>query len=336
MTTRHPRPGTRLPSGGLSGGFLACLVAAILCAALPGPAAADYPDRFIHLIVPYPPGGPNDVIARLIGQKLFEAWGQQVVIDNRPGGSGNIAIEATARAQPDGYTLVLPAMAYAVNPSLFAKVGYRFDELVAVSIVTKGPVVLVVHPSLPAHSVADLIALAQARPGGLDYGSGGNGSSLHLAAEVFQQQTGVKLQHIPYKGTNDLISDLLAGRVPISFISPLIAKPLVNDGKLRALAVSSAQRSASWPDAPTIAEAVPGYEMEAWYAVLAPRATPPDIVTKLSRGIADAVNAPDVKAKLGELGNEAVGSSPAEADRYIAAEAVRWEKVLRDANIKIE
>ncbi len=311
-------------------------VAAMLAAA-PRRARADYPDRIIHLIVPYPPGGPNDVIARLLGQKLLEAWGQQVVIDNRPGGSGNIAIEATARAAPDGYTLVLPAMAYAVNPSLFAKVGYRFDELAAVSIITTGPVVLVVHPAFPAGSVADLIALARARPGTLDYGSGGNGSSLHLAAEVFQQLAGVKLQHIPYKGTNDLISDLLAGRVPISFISPLIAKPLVNDGRLRALAVSSTQRAPGWPDTPTIAEAgVPGYEMAAWYAILAPRATPPGIIGKLSHAIAAAVTAPDVRAKLADLGNEAVGSSPAEAERFIAAEAVRWEQVLRAANVKIE
>jgi tripartite-type tricarboxylate transporter receptor subunit TctC len=310
---------------------------ALLAMAASTAAAADYPQRNVHLLVPYPPGGPNDVIARLLGQKLAEIWGQQVIIENRPGASGNIAVESVARAQPDGHTMVLPAMAYAVNPALFSKVGYRFEDFAAVSIVTKGPVVLVVTPSLAVNSVQELIALAKQKPGALNYGSGGNGSSLHLAAEVFKQQAGVDIQHIPYKGTNDLIADLLSGRVPISFISPLIAKQLVNEGKLRALALSSAKRSPSWPDTPTLAEAgVPGYEVEAWYAILLPKATPSDVVEKLSRSIADAVKAADVAERLATLGNEAVGSTPAEAEAYITAEAARWEKVLRAANIKVE
>jgi tripartite-type tricarboxylate transporter receptor subunit TctC len=305
--------------------------------AMPAASAADYPQRNVHLVVPYPPGGPNDVIARLLGQKLGEMWGQQVLIENRPGGSGNIAVESVARAQADGHTMVLPAMAYAVNPALFGKVGYKFDDFAAVSIVTKGPVVLVVPPSLGINSVQDLIALAKQKPGGLNYGSGGNGSSPHLAAEVFKQQAGVDIQHIPYKGTNDLIADLLTGRVPISFISPLIAKQLVNDGKLRAIALSSAKRSPSWPDTPTLAEAgVPGYEVEAWYAILLPKATPKDVVEKLSRSISEAVKSPEVAERLATLGNEAVGSTPAEANAYITAEAARWEKVLRAANIKVE
>lgn len=313
-----------------------CLVglAIALLASLMPAGATDYPDRSPHLIVPYPPGGPNDVIARLIGQKLSDAFGQQLVIENRPGGSGNIAVEAAARAAPDGYTMVLPAMAYAVNPSLFSKVSYRFDEFSAVSIVTKGPLVLVVHPSLGVHSVQELIALARQKPGALDYGTGGNGTSLHLAAELFKQQVGIDMQHIPYKGTNDLISDLLSGRVPISFMSPLIARQHVNDGKLIALGVTSPKRSPGWPDTPTIAESgVPGYEMEAWYAVLVPKGTPTPIIDKLSHGIADAVNAGDVKNKLLALGNESVGSTAAEAEAYIAQEAARWEKVLRSANI---
>jgi tripartite-type tricarboxylate transporter receptor subunit TctC len=311
---------------------------AALVALFAGPAAAqEFPQRNVHLVVPYPAGGPNDVIARLLGQKLSEIWRQQVVIENRPGGSGNIAVEMVGRAPPDGYTMVLPAMAYAVNPSLFSKVGYKFDDFAAVSIVTKGPVVLVVSPSLGVNSVGELIALAKQKPGALNYGSGGNGSSLHLAAEVFKQQTGVDIQHIPYKGTNDLIADLLTGRVPISFLSPLIAKQLVNDGKLRALGLSSAKRSPSWPDTPTIAEAgVPGYEVEAWYAIVVPKATPKDVVEKLSRSIAEAVKSPEVKDKFATLGNESVGSSAAEAEAYIKAEAARWEKVLRAANIKAE
>jgi tripartite-type tricarboxylate transporter receptor subunit TctC len=177
----------------------ACLALTAVVASAGVSSAAEYPARPIHLLVPYPAGGPNDVIARLIGQKLTEAFGQQVIIDNRPGGSGNIAVEATGRAAPDGYTIVLPAMAYAVNPSLFSN-SYRFDEFAPVSIVTKGPLVLLAHPSLEVNSVGDLIALAKQRPGALDYGSGGNGSSPHLAAEMFKQQAGVNIQHIPYKG----------------------------------------------------------------------------------------------------------------------------------------
>jgi tripartite-type tricarboxylate transporter receptor subunit TctC len=307
-------------------------------ALLAGPASAqEFPQRNVHLVVPYPAGGPNDVIARLLGQKLGEIWRQQVVIENRPGGSGNIAVEMVGRAPPDGYTMVLPAMAYAVNPSLFSKVGYKFDDFAAVSIVTKGPVVLVVSPSLGVNSVQELIALAKQKPRALNYGSGGNGSSLHLAAEVFKQQAGVDIQHIPYKGTNDLIADLLTGRVPISFLSPLIAKQLVNDGKLRALGLSSAKRSPSWPDTPTVAEAgVPGYEVEAWYAIVVPKATPKDVLEKLSRSVSDAVKSPEVKEKLATLGNEPVGSTTAEAEAYINAEAARWEKVLRAANIRAE
>jgi tripartite-type tricarboxylate transporter receptor subunit TctC len=314
----------------------ALTTAAILFAAAQ-PAAAEYPDRPIHLYVPYPAGGPNDVIARIVGQKLTESLGQQVVIENRPGGSGNIAVEQAARAPADGYTLVLPAIAYAVNPALFSKVSYSFDQFAAVSVVSKGPLVLVVTPSTGIASVKDLIARAKAAPGKLDYGSGGVGSSLHLAAEMFKLQAKVDIQHIPYKGTNDLIADLITGRVPISFISPLIAKNLVQDGKLRALGLTSEKRSPSWPDTPTVAEAgVPGYSTEAWYAIMAPKATPKDVVEKLSRAVATAVNAPEVKDQLAKLGNESVGSTPAEAEAYIAAEADRWGKLLRAANIKAD
>ena len=308
----------------------------ILTFAVPQQAAADYPDKPIHLIVPYPAGGPNDVIARIVGQKLSQSLGQQVVVENRPGGSGNIAVEFTARSQPDGYTIVLPAIAYAVNPALFSKVNYTFDQFAAVSIVTKGPLVLVAHPSLGVNSVRELIARAKAEPGKLDYGSGGNGSSLHLGAEMFKQVAGVDIQHIPYKGTNDLIADLLTGRVPISFLSPLIARQLVAEGKLRALGLTSEQRSPSWPDTPTVAESLPGYATEAWYAIMAPKATPKPIIDKLSAAIAAAVNGPDVKEQFAKLGNVSVGSTPAEAERYIAQEADRWGKLLRAANIRAD
>jgi tripartite-type tricarboxylate transporter receptor subunit TctC len=298
---------------------------------------AAYPDRPIHLLVPYPPGGPNDVIARLLANKLNEMLGEQIVVDNRSGANGDIAIADTARAAPDGYTIVLPAMAYAVNPSLFADAGYSFDQFTPISIVTEGPLILVVHPSLGVKSVQELIALAKTEPGKINYGSGGNGSSLHLAAELFKQQAGVNLQHIPYKGTTDMIADLLTGRVSLAFISPLVAGPYVARGDLLALGITSAKRSASWPDIPTIGEAgVPGYAMQAWYAVLAPKGLPQNVADILSEGIAQAVKSSDVSKKLQSLGNVPVGSTAIEAAATIAQEAKRWHDIIAAAGIAPE
>jgi len=314
-----------------------CALAVAALAGLIAPPALAYPDRPIHLLVPYPAGGPNDVIARLVANKLDVAFGQQVIVENRPGGSGNAAVIATARAAPDGYTLVLHAMTYAANPSLFPNVGYSFDQLIPVSIVTEGPLVLAVHPSLGAKSVEDLIALAKARPGKINYGSGGLGSSPHLAAELFKLSAGIDLQHIPYKGTHELVADLLTGRVPVVFLSPLIARQQAADGKLLALGITSAERSPSWPEAPTIAEAgLPDYAMETWYVVLAPRGTPKDVVDKLSAAIAAAVKSPDVSDQLASLGNVARGSSAAEAQAYIEAESKRWHEIISAAGIRPE
>jgi tripartite-type tricarboxylate transporter receptor subunit TctC len=316
---------------------LASLAAAMMLAGLGVAPAAGFPDRPIHLLVPYPPGGPNDVIARLIANKLDDKFSQQVVVDNRPGGNGDIALADTARAAPDGYTIVLPAMAYAVNLSLFADAGYSFDQFAPVSIVTEGPLILVVHPSLGVKSVKELIALAKSEPGKINYGSGGNGSSLHLAAELFKSEAKIDLQHIPYKGTNDMIADLLTGRVSLAFISPLVAKPYVARGDLMALAITSAERSPGWPDTPTIAEAgVPGYAMAAWYAVLAPKGTPQNVVDTLNGAIAEAVKSPEVSAKLQSLGNVPVGGSAAEAAATIAQEAKRWHDIIATAGIKPE
>ena len=316
------------------------LLAAAMCLSLAGGfarSAAAYPDRPVHLYVPYPAGGPNDVIARLIGRKLEERLGQAVIVENRPGGSGNTAVVTTARSVPDGYTLILHAMTYAVNPWLFAKPGYSLDQLVPVSIVTKGPLVLVVHASLGVKSVQELIALAKSRPGAINFGSGGVGSSPHLAGELFTQMAKVDMQHIPYKGTNDLIADLLTGRVPVVFLSPLVAKQQVEDGKLLALGITSDKRSPGWPGTPTIAEAgLPGYAMEAWYAVLAPKGTPKDVVDKLSAAIAEAVNSADVRDRLESLGNVPDGSTAAEAAVFIDEESKRWHEIISAAGIYVE
>ena len=312
------------------------VASALLLAGIETAPAAAFPERPIHLLVPYPPGGPNDVIARLIANKLDENFGK-IIVDNRPGGNGDIAVADVARAAPDGYTLVLPAMAYAVNPSLFADVGYTFDQFTPISIVTEGPLILVVHPSLGVKSVEELIALAKREPGKINYGSGGNGSSLHLAAELFKSEAQVDFQHIPYKGTNDMIADLLTGRVSLAFISPLVAKPYVARGDLVALGITSDKRSASWPDTPTIAEAgVPGYAMQAWYAALAPKGTPSAVVDTLSDAVAKAVQSPEVSAKLQSLGNTPVGDTSAEAATMIVQEAKRWHDIVAAAGIKPE
>lgn len=308
------------------------------CAALAahGAWAQTYPAKPIRLIVPFAPGGATDVLARTMGQKLTEAWGQQVVIDNRAGAGGNLAVEVAGRAAPDGYTMILPAMAYAVNPSLYSKVPYTFDQFTPVTIVAKGPLVLVVTPGSGINSVKDLIAAAKAKPGQLQYASGGNGSSLHLAGELFKYTAAVDILHVPYKGTNDFIPDLLSGRVPISFSSPLIMAGHVKAGRLKALAVTSSRRVAGW-DVPTIAEAgVKGYEMDAWYAILVPAGTPQAIVAQLNRQIGQALRAADVKEKLGSLGMEPVGNSQPEAVKYITAEAAKWNKVAKAAKIRAD
>ena len=311
--------------------------ALLIAASAPLSAADNFPSRPLRLIVPYPAGGPNDVLARMVSAKLTEAWNQQVIVDNRPGAGGNLAAELTARAPGDGYTMILPAMAYAVNPTLYSKVPYKFDDFATVTVVAKGPLVLVVAPSANLNSVKDLIAAAQAKPGQLQYASGGNGSSLHLAGEHFKLTACVDLLHVPYKGTNDFIPDLLAGRVPISFSSPLVMQPHVKAGRLRALGMTSAKRSPGWPEVPTIAEAgVKGYEMDAWYGLLVPASTPKALVDTLNKAVSNGLKAPDVQERLASLGVEAVANSPAEAAKYIAAEERKWSKVLKAAGIKAD
>jgi len=316
---------------------LAVLAMWIIAASPVAASAADaFPNRPVRLIVPYPAGGPNDVLARMVGGKLADAWGHQVVIDNRPGAGGNLAVEVASRAAPDGYTMILPAMAYAVNPSLYSKVPYTFEQFTAVTIVARGPLVLVVTPTAGLNSVKDLIAAAKAKPAQLQYASGGNGSSLHLAGELFKYVAGVDMLHIPYKGTNDFIPDLLSGRVPISFSSPLIMMSHVKANRLKALGVTSAKRVTGW-DVPTIAEAgLKGYEMDAWYAILVPSGTPQATVAQLNANIAQALHATDVQEKLSGLGMIAVGNSASEAAKYIAAEAAKWNKVARAANIRAD
>lgn len=306
----------------------------LILAAL-APAAAEYPDRAIRLLVPYPPGGPNDTITRMLSNKLGDATGQQVVVENRAGAAGNLAMELTARAAPDGYTAVVPSVSYVTNPSLFKTINYKLEDVTPISLLAKGPTVLVASPSLGVKTVADLIALAKRKPGTIDYGSGGIGSTSHLSGEMLRHMGGIEIQHIPYKGTNDLVSDLLSGRVPLYFMSPLVAQQHIKDGKLVALGMTSAQRVPGWADIPTMAETLPGFVVETWHPLVVPTATPQPVVDKLSKLAADAIRSKEVSDKLISLGFEPVGSTPAEAKAYIATETQRWLDIIKKANVQL-
>jgi tripartite-type tricarboxylate transporter receptor subunit TctC len=310
------------------------LLSALLFISAVTHAAAEYPDRTIRLLVPYPPGGPNDTIARMIGNKLADSFKQQVVIENKPGAAGNIAMELTARAAPDGYTAVVPSVSYVTNPTLFKKINYNLNDVRPISLLAKGPTLLVASPSLGVKSVAELIALAKQKPGTIDYGSGGIGSTSHLSGEMLRHLGGIDIQHIPYKGTNDLISDLLAGRVPLYFMSPLVARQHVKDGKLIALGMTSAKRVAGWTDVPTMAETLPGFVVETWHPLVVPATTPQPVVDKLSKAAGDAIRSKEVSDKLLSLGFEPVGSKPDETASYIKAETQRWLDIIKKANVK--
>ena len=312
------------------------LLLALSLVAFAPSAAADYPDRPIRLMVPYPPGGPNDTIARMLSTKLTESFGQKVVVENRAGGGGNLAMTLTARAEPDGYSAVIPSVSYVTNPALYAKISYKLEDLTAVSLVARGPIVLVASPALGVKSVAELIALAKKNPGTIDYGSGGIGSTSHLSGELLQQLAGIKLQHIPYKGTNDLITDLMSGRVPLYFMSPLIARQYVTNGKLIALGVTSPKPVQGWEDTPTMDQSLPGFVVETWHPVVVPSATPKDVIKKLSEHVAAAVKSEDVTKRLLSLGYQPVGSNPEEAKAFIEAETERWIKIIKTANVRVE
>ncbi len=311
-------------------------------AALPARAAeapATFPTKPIRLIVPFPPGGSTDILARAIGQKLTEAWGQSVVIDNRPGAGGIIGMETAAKAAPDGYTLVMGHVGtLAANPALYKSLPYDpVKDFAPVTLIAMVPNVLVVGPAVPSKNVAELVALAKSKPGKLDYGSGGNGSAAHLATEYFKLKAGIDVQHVPYKGTAPALADLLGGQIAfiITGLPPVL--PHVKAGKLRILGVASAQRLKQFPDIPTIAESgVPGYEATQWYGILAPAATPKDLVAKLNRDVVHALKEPSVAEKLAAEGADPVGDTPEQFGAFIRSEIDLWGKVIRATGAKVE
>ncbi|HZN22671.1 MAG TPA: tripartite tricarboxylate transporter substrate binding protein [Burkholderiales bacterium] len=315
-------------------------VAALLAACASTAAVAQtYPLKTIRWIVPFPPGGGNDTIARLVAQKLTASIGQQVIVDNRPGAGGTIGAEAAAKSPGDGYTLFLAGVAtHGINPNLRKKLPYdAIKDFHAVSLIASAPLLVVVHPSLPARSVKDLIALAKARPGQINYASNGAGGSSHLAVELFDMMTGVRMTHIPYKGLTPALTDLLSGEVQVMFSSAVAMLPQVKAGRLRAIAMTGSKRSAAIPNIPTVAESgVPGYETGSWYGVVVPTGTPKAAVDRLSREIQTIVKSQDITSKLNEEAVIPVGSTPEAFDKHIRAELARWAKVIKAAKIELE
>jgi tripartite-type tricarboxylate transporter receptor subunit TctC len=312
---------------------------AVICAALLSTIAVaqSYPTKPVRIIVGYPAGGPTDMIARTVAQKLSSALGQQVIVDNRPGASGMIGAELTVKAAPDGYTLLTVPITYAVTPSVFPKMPYDAEkDLVPVALVAAAPFILVVHPTLPVKTVKDLIALAKTRPGQINYASASAGGMPHLAGEMFNIMAGVKLTHIPYKGAAPATIDLLAGQVSLMFNNMLSAMPHVKSGKLRAVAVTSAKRSSAVPELPTVAETIPGFEASGWYGAFAPAATPREIIAKLNGEINRLMRQPDVAQRFAGDGVEAVTMTPAEFGTYLHSEIVKWGKVVKISGATVD
>ena len=297
-----------------------------------------YPSKPIRFVVPFPAGGATDIIARIVGQKLTESTGQSVILDNRGGGSSIVGTEIAARAIPDGYTILLGSFAFAITPALHERLPYdTVRDFAGVSMIGNGQAALVVHPAVPAHSVKELIALAKAKSGGLNYSSTGGGSASNLGALLFCHMAGVKITTVTFKGGSPALVALLAGEVNMTFTSIVPTLPYIRSGKLRALGVSSARRTSVLPDVPTITEAgVKGYELISWYGVLAPRRTPAAIVEKLSSELMRALRNVEVQEKLIAQGIDPVSSSPAELSKYIASEVAKWSKVIKETGARHE
>jgi tripartite-type tricarboxylate transporter receptor subunit TctC len=317
--------------------FLTLLMFA--CAnAIPVFAQPQYPVKPLRLIVPYPPGGGTDTLARLLVQKLSEVLGQQVVLDNRPGAGANIGVEAAAKSPPDGYTLLLATIANAISASLYTKLNYDLvKDFSSVTLLATTPHMLVVHPAVPARSVKEFVALARARPQQLAYSSSGSGTPSHLAGELFASMTGVRLVHVPYKGGGPSVIALLSGEVSVGFATMPSVIPHVKAGKLRALAVTTAQRSPSFPQLPTISEAgVPGYDAGSWYGLLVPAGTPKEVVARLNAETVKLLKLPEVKERLDSAGFEVLVSTPEEYAAFTRNEIEKWAKVVKASGARAD
>ncbi len=300
--------------------------------------AQTYPSKPVRLIVPFPPGGSNDIVGRMIAAQLGERLGQQVVVENRGGAGGVLGTDIAAKAPPDGYTLLLISVAYCFNPSLYKNLPYDQEKAFApVSMLATGPVALTVHPGVPANSVRELVALAKAKPGSLNYASAGVGSLQHLAGALFMSQAGIDVVHVPYKGGGPAMADVMAGQAQIVLPSMIQVLPHVKSGRLRVLGISGAKRSAALPDVPTISEAgVPGYEAHNWWGVLAPAGTPQPVIGRLHKELTAVLDSKETANRFETEGAEAVRMSPAQFGRFIASETLKWAKASKEAGIRAE
>ncbi len=316
-----------------------CIVLSLAAVAPAFAADVDYPQRPIRFLIPQSPGGASDTVGRIVAQKLGEHLGQQLVVDNRPGATGNIGAEMVARAMPDGYTMLLTAPNLVTSPSLYSRVPFDpVKDFAPVSQLSQSPNVWIVHPSFPAKTMADLIEIAKAKPGQIDFASSGPASTQHLAGELLNLMAGIKLVHVPYKGGGPALIDLIGGRVQVMSSTLPSAIPQIKAGKVRALAVTSARRSPAMPELPTVAEAaaLPGYEATTWQGLVFPAATPAAIVARMSAETAKVLALNDVKDRLRDLGYEPVASSPQQFAAYIAAELEKWTKVIKASGFKLE
>jgi tripartite-type tricarboxylate transporter receptor subunit TctC len=318
--------------------FSPAVVGCSLCAATPAALGQAYPTKPVRMIAASSPGSAVDIVARIVAQKLGEQLGQQVIVDNRAGAGGNLGAELAAKAAPDGYTLFMGTPAHAINTGLYRKLNYDLiRDFAPVTQVTSGQYVVVVHPSLPAKSIRELIALARAKPGQLNYASAGSGNATHLAGELFASATRIKLVHVPYKGSGPAVTDLVGGQVQLMFANLVAALPQVKTGRIRALAVTGQTRAAAAPELPTVIEAgVPGYVVTSWFGVLVPAATPRELIMKLNAELARTMSAPDVRDRLAADGAEPTTGTPEQFGAFLRAEITRWTKVVKDAGIVAE
>jgi len=320
--------------------MLAFAALAMIALALnPGGAHAQksrYPDKPIRFVVPFAPGGGTDIIARTMAQKLSESFGQSVIVDNRGGAGGTIGAEIAAKAAPDGYTMIMVSGSYAVNAGLYKLPYDPLNGIDTVSLVGTTPFILAVNPSVPAKSVKDLIALAKAKPGTLNYASTGTGGITHMTTELFRLMSGIQIVHIPYKGTGPALTDVIGGQVQMIFGAILATLPHVKSGKLRGLAVTGPRRTDAAPELPTVAESgVPGYEVTLWYGVWGPKGLPREVIARWHAELVRILQSADMKARLAAEGLEAVGSTPDQFRAHLKAEIAKWSKVIRDAKVKV-